>query len=230
VKPTTQKVQLDAKEYKAEVRLGYSTVEDNIEQGSFVDTVRGMLADAIARDMEELLIQGDTASTDIYLATMNGILKQATSNVVDLGVITPQKSHWKNALTTLPNQFLRNKKEMRIYTSTDADIQYRDTLADRGTVGGDRFTFEDVPAVYAGVPIVGVPLFPDNLNAGGGSNETAAVFTHPKNIHVGIWRQIRIEMDRDISAGQIKIVASWRWDMKYDHEPAVVKVIKIKTQ
>ena len=42
-----------------------------------------MLAEAVARDMEEVAINGDTASADPFLATMDGVLKQATSHVVD---------------------------------------------------------------------------------------------------------------------------------------------------
>ncbi len=229
-KPSNTKVQLDAKPYKAEVRLTYGTLEDNIEGESLADTIKNMMAEAIVRDWEDAMINGDTSSTTPFYALQNGILKQATTNVVDSGVIPIARSQLKAALKTLPNEFLPNKREMRFYTSTDAEIDYRDTLADRATVAGDRYVLEDTPALYAGVPLVGIPKFPDNLNAGGGSNETAVIFTHPKNIHVGIWRSIMIERDRDISAGVVRFVARLRMAVKYDHEPAVVKIIKVKTQ
>jgi hypothetical protein len=83
VKPDLSDVELDAKLFKAEVRLSDEVLEDSIERGELRQTIMEMLADAIARDMEEVAINGDTASADPFLATMDGILKQATSNVVD---------------------------------------------------------------------------------------------------------------------------------------------------
>ncbi|MBN2196399.1 MAG: hypothetical protein JW751_26535 [Polyangiaceae bacterium] len=51
---------------------------------------------------------------------------------------------------------------------------------------------------------------------------------NPKNIHVGIWRQIRVESDRDISEGTLKIVATLRFDVKYAEEAGVAKAINVQ--
>lgn len=228
-KPFLGKVQLDAKEMKGEVRLSYSTVEDNIEQGTFVDTVMQMLGERVSLDLEELVIKGDTASSDTYLALFNGMLKAATSNVVDAGVINISRaSHLKAAIKLLPEAALRMKKSMRFYTSTDVETDYRDALADRATMAGDRYVLDDAPVMYGGVPLVGVPLFPNNLNAGGGSNESNVVLTDPKNAHAGIWRQVRLEWEKDIKAGLYVIVVTMRVGFVYEHEPFVVKCIKVK--
>jgi hypothetical protein len=69
-------------------------------------------------------------------------------------------------------------------------------------------------------------LFPENL--GGGTDETVVLFCDPKNITFGIQRSIRLETDKDISAGEIIMVMSTRWDVKYAHEPAVVKATGVK--
>ena len=82
MKPDLSDVELDAKLFKAEVRLSDEVLEDSIERGELRQTIMEMLADAIARDMEDVAINGDTASVDPFLATMDGILKQgrATSS------------------------------------------------------------------------------------------------------------------------------------------------------
>ena len=49
----------------------------------FREEIMEMMAEAISRDMEEVLINGDTLSADPFLAVMDGVLKQATSNIVD---------------------------------------------------------------------------------------------------------------------------------------------------
>ena len=52
--------------------------------------------------------------------------------------------------------------------------------------------------------------------------------TNPKNIHVGIWRQIRIESARDISEGTLEIVATLRFDVKFAEETGVAKAINVQ--
>jgi aconitate hydratase len=100
------------------------------------------------------------------------------------------------------------------------------TLADRATVAGDRLLEDDTPVLYSGVPVQPIPLFPENLGVGG--DQTAILLCNPKNINVGIWRQIRFESDRDISEGTLKIVATLRFDVKFAEEPGVAKAINVQ--
>jgi hypothetical protein len=165
-------------------------------------------------------------SADPFLAVMDGILKQATSNVVDAAAGPISKALLQSMLKTLPSEHLRDKKAMRFLTSVDADLDYRNTLADRATVAGDRLLESDTPVLHGGVPVQPIPLFPENL--GGGSDQTVVVLCNPKNVHVGIWRQIRLESDRDISEGTLKIVATLRFDVKFAEEPGVAKAINVQ--
>jgi len=219
-------VELDAQLFKAEVRLSDEVLEDSIERGELRQTIMEMMAEAISRDMEEVLINGDTVSVDPFLAVMDGVLKQATSNVVDAAGAPISKTLLQSMLKTLPSEHLRDKKAMRFMTSVDADLDYRNTLADRATVAGDRLLESDTPVLHGGVPVQPVPLFPENL--GVGNDQTVIVLCNPKNIHVGIWRQIRLESDRDISEGTLKIVATLRFDVKYAEEPGVAKAINVQ--
>jgi HK97 family phage major capsid protein len=225
-RPDLTEVELDAKLFKAEVRMSDEVLEDSIERGELRQTIMEMMADAIARDMEEVAINGDTASVDTFLATMNGLLKQATSNLVDAAGAPLTKDLLRDMLKTLPSEYLRDKKAMRFLTSVDADLGYRNTLADRATAAGDRLLEDDTPVLYSGVPVQPIPLFPENLGVGG--DRTAILLCNPKNIHVGIWRQIRFESDRDISEGTLKIVATLRFDVKFAEEPGVAKAINVQ--
>jgi len=54
------------------------------------------------------------------------------------------------------------------------------------------------------------------------------VLCNPKNLHVGIWRNIRVESARDISEGTLKIVATLRFDVKFAEEPGVAKAINVQ--
>ncbi|MDP1826646.1 MAG: phage major capsid protein [Archangium sp.] len=225
-RPDLSFLELDARLFKAEVHLSDEVLEDNIERGELRQTILEMIAEAAGRDMEEVIINGDTASADPFLATMDGLLKQTTSHLVDAAATGINKNLLRDLLKSLPSEYLRDKKQMTYLTSVDAELDYRNTLADRATVGGDRFIEEDTPALYSGVPVKPVPLFPENL--GPANNRTVALLCNPKNVHVGIWRQIRLESFRDVSAGVLRVVATLRFDAKFAEEPGVAKLINIQ--
>jgi hypothetical protein len=50
----------------------------------------------------------------------------------------------------------------------------------------------------------------------------------PANMLFGVWRNIRVETDKDISAGVWIMVVTARVDFKFAHEPAVVKTTGIQ--
>jgi len=226
VRPDLSQVELDAKLFKAEVRLSDEVLEDSIERGELRQTIMEMMSEAISRDMEEILINGDTASADTFLAVMDGVIKQATSNVVDAAGAPISKDLLSDMLKTLPSEHLRDKKSMRFLTSVDADLDYRNSLAERATAVGDKFLEGDTPVLYSGVPLQSIPLFPENLGAG--NDQTVVLLCNPKNIHVGIWRQIRVESARDISEGTLKIVATLRFDVRFAEEPGTAKSIQVQ--
>lgn len=223
--PDLSKVELDAKLFKAEVRLSDEVLEDSIERSQLRQTVMQLMAERIALDTDELTANGDTSSADAFLATLDGMRAQATSNVHNAGGVATNKTIFRDMLKTMPSEFLRNKRAMWFFTSVDSDLDYRDALADRGTVLGDRFLEQEAPVMYSGIRLKPVPVFPENL--GGGTNETEMVLTDPKNLNVGIWRRIKVETDKDISEGVLKIVATLRMDVKYSEETAVVKAVGV---
>jgi len=226
-KPTTGKVELDTQLFKAEIRLNNEVLEDSIERGDLRQTIMTLMAERIATDMDEIIVQGDTTSADTFLASFNGLLASITSHTVDNTDQTTTRTLFKNMLKAMPSAFLRNKKSLRFLTSVDSEIDYKDSLADRATANvGDRFVEQDAPAMYSGVPVVSVPLFPENI--GTSTHCTDVVLIDPKNINVGVWRDITIETDKLVSEGVLIIVATMRFDMKLAEETASVKATNVK--
>lgn len=223
--PDLSKVELDAQLFKAEVRLNNEVLEDSIERAELRQTIMQILGDAISRDMEEVALQGDTTSSDSFLAKFDGLLKQVTSHTVDAADTKLNKTIFRDSLRALPSEFLRNKADMRFLTSVDAEIDYRDTLADRIGPIGDKFLEQDAAVTYSGVPVVDLQLMPENI--GTGSHCTDVIFTDPKNINFGVWRQIRIETDKLVSEGVLIIVATLRFDVKLAEETATVKTTNV---
>ncbi len=231
-KPTTEQIVLTTKEVIAEVRLPYDAIEDNIERGNIgtmtdtngtstsggiKDTIMTLIAERAALDLEELALLGDTGSGDAYLAMLDGWLIQSTSNVVDAGGSTIDKTLFKNGLKAMPDQYLRNRSAMIHAVSVDNEIEYRDTLAGRETSLGDANIQGTSPVFGYGVPLSVVSLMP---SANG-------LFTNPLNMIFGIQRQIHIETDKDISARQYIIVLTMRMDFKWEEEEATVKYTNI---
>lgn len=220
-RPDLSKVELDARLFKAEVDLSDEVLEDSIERGTLRNTVMQLMAERSALDIDEVLVNGNTGSTDPFLAQFNGILAQSTSNVVAAGGVPLNKSILRDMIKAMPKPFLRRKRDLVFFTSVDAELDYRDTLADRIGDLSDRALQEDIETRYGAIPVASVPVFPENL--GGGTNETNVVLADPSNIVVGMWRRIKMETDKLVRDGVLIIVASMRFDVKFQHEPAVVK-------
>jgi hypothetical protein len=220
-KPVTDKITLTTKEIIAEVHIPYDVLEDNIERGRLEDTIMALIAERASLDLEELLLLGDTTSADAYLALVDGVLAQATSHVVDYSASMPQitKTVFKAGIKAMPNKYLRNRPALRFYTSPDAHVEYIDSLANRETSLGDtRITdrrFYPAQEVAYGVPVVPAALMPDENY----------LFTWPKNLIMGIQRQIMIESDRDIRARVLIVVLTLRVDMLFEEEDSVVKCL-----
>lgn len=219
-KPTTDKVTLSTSEVIAEVHLPYDVMEDNIERGTLEDTIMSMITERASLDLEELLITGDTASGDSYLALKDGILKQTQSHVVDYadgGGVSVSKAIFKYGIRALPNKYMRNRSALRFFVSPDVEIEFADTLADRATPLGDSKVTGWNPNYVYGIPIIPVALMPDDKY----------ILTHPKNMIMGVQRQIMIETARDIRARVLIVVLTMRLDLKYEEEDAAVKCIGI---
>jgi hypothetical protein len=233
-KATTEQISLLTHEVIAEIRLPYDVIEDNIEGGNvgtfneggnppmaggFRDTIVTLIAERVAIDLEELAIQGDTSSADSYLALTNGYLKLIQSNIVDAGGQQINRTILKNAMKTLPSQYRRNRAALGHFVSTEQEIEYRDTIANRETSMGDS-QLQSTSQVYAaGSPVVGVPLMPGS----------SGILTNPMNLIFGVQRDIMMETDKIITDRVYVIVVTARVAIQIEEELAAVELINLAT-
>ena len=224
--PNLSKVELTAREFIGEVNLSDQVLEENIEQGELRQTIMQLLAPAVGRDLEEVVINGDSGSADPFLAQFDGILAQAQSNIVDAAGAPFSKDLFHDMMRALPPRYRKNKRELRFYTASDGELEYRNTLAERSTSAGDKYLETDTPVLAAGTPIVGIPLFP--ANQGATNDQTSVILTHPKNIVVGVRRKIRIEWERSIRQRAVAIVVTLEAGMTYSEEEGCVKAVNVQ--
>lgn len=226
--PKTSTVDLAAKEVIAEVNITYDTLENNIEKGNLYNTIMRMIAERAALDLEELVVNGDTASTDTYLAVLDGIRKQATEHVVDFANAPVSKEAFKAGIKAMPKKYYRNPRDFRFYTSYNAQVEYMDSIASRQTNLADRALQGGMPTAY-GTPVQGIAMLqgtPDDTDPS--IVKSDVLFTHPKNILFGMSRNIRIEVDRDIRERKFIIVLTAKVDAKFEEPDAVVKIENVQ--
>lgn len=223
-KVTTSKVELDTYEVIAEVNLPYEVLEDNIEGGAidntrFQQTVLEELAKRIRIDIEDVMLNGDTASLDTFLAERDGVLKLATSNIVNNSGAALDAVTFNEMVQALPDKFKRVMNRYKFYTSHNKRLQYMMQVAQRQTglgdavlIGGDGQNFAPF-----GVPLVGAAAMPSGQ----------ALFIDPSNILFGVQRNMRMEFDRDTRERVLIIVFTMRFDFTLEQEDMVVKAINI---
>ena len=227
-KPTTEQITLTTKEVIAEVHLPYDVIEDNIERGNIglatdtggspvggglATTIMTLIAERAALDLEELALLGDSGSGDAYLALTDGWLKRMTSNVVDLSGAAISRGAFTDGMKALPSQYRRNRPALRHFVSHETELDYRETIAQRETTGGDGMTQNLNPVFAAGSPVEGAALMP----------ATNGFLTNPMNLIWGIQRQIHVETDKDIRTREYIIVLTARVDFQLEEELATVR-------
>lgn len=224
VKPDLSQVTLNTKEVIAEINIPYDVIEDNIERGrvdgslqegagGLHQTIVDLIAERASLDLEELLIQGDTANgTDTYLALVDGFLKLMTSNVVNAaGPIS--KDVIKAGVKAMPSRFLRNRAAMQHFISVPNETELRDNYANRQTALGDQHVQGNLPLYVYGSQVKGAALMP----------AANGIFTDPQNLIFGIQRNIMIEYTKDIRSRVFIIVLTARVACAIEEEVACVK-------
>jgi hypothetical protein len=166
-KPQYGKVELWTKETIAETRISYDTLEANIEKGNLRNTIISLLQERIALDLEELVVRGDRDSADPYLAILDGILKKCNKWIIDVtGEEAPRLGQWTRLIRAIPAKYLRDPNAWRIYTNRLVDLAWKNHIASRNTVAGDRFLLQNTNSMALGYEIQPITMMPGGLQAG----------------------------------------------------------------
>lgn len=224
-KPDLGKAQWDAQMFKAEVRLNNAVLEQSIERGNLKQTIMEQLSEAVGRDAEKVLIQGDTGSADPLLAQLDGILVKATTNTVSGGSARTDDDLLDAMLRALPKEFIAEIAEMEFMSSVNAQLDYVKFLQSLGTQLGDKSRVEGGVPKYHKIALEDYTLWPDTGFTG--VDETNVLLAHPKNIDYGIWKKVRIDTGKDTSAGVLIIVVETWFDVIFIEETAVVRAYDV---
>jgi len=225
--PAFDKVNLSSLEIITPFEITFEALEDSIERGDFEDTAISVMAKQTATDLDELAVLGETGSGDSYLAGLDGWRVLADDgHVVDFEGATLDKTGLSAMYRALPDEYKRNHGDLRFYFAPAAIQDWNDTFADRPTAAGDVALTGGVAPPYMGVPLVSVPVIPTNLEGilgyASGPKLSFGLLTLRDNLIFGIYRQIRIDRDKDILRGVNIYVISTRVAVAYEETDAVV--------
>lgn len=228
--PGFDKRTLSVKRTKAVVKIGYHTLKSVIDKGNFVPYLTGLLAKAVKRDMERVIIQGDTTLTaptveEQLLGLMDGIIAQASTNLYDAANSPLTDPLIDELEIALPDQYA-DDPDLCLFTSRKSAIRYRQSRAARATPGGDAQLEKRDPEGHHEIPVIGIPLIPSTL--GNTSNQTVALLCNPKNIMIGVQNDMEIEIDKRPVQGIVYVVFRYAFDVTFQEPLAVVKAYNVK--
>lgn len=228
------KTVLSTKPFKAEAVMSFRMVRNAINRGQFIPTVISLLSKAARRDVERVIIRGDTslpATTPMsrLLRKMNGVLKQATSHVYDAAGAALSQNVMDEMGIAMPTEYYESDQLVYL-SSKNACIRYRRSIANRPTVLGDTQYKSRTNTDHAGTPVISVPLFPEDLTYNSVSAYTSSLLLDPKNIMVGFQTDMEVFQEVQARAGQFVVVMYFDFDVVFRHEPAVVKAINISAR
>jgi hypothetical protein len=240
---STSQVKITPVEMAAQMGYSRKFIEDNIEGEQFSATMRNGLAERIAANLADLMINGDTATVvpslpasptaeqlaaylrARMLKVQNGLRKLATAHTVDYQGARLDRSILKGVVQSLPVQYLNGRYEF--WTATNPVYDYSETLADKQTPAGDRAQEQAMTmrSTYRQINVLGNPLWPSTLGAS--EDRTDMVFFDPKNMIVAIRRQVEFEAWYDPNTSLYNVKATVRLGMKLEEENAIVKAENI---
>ncbi|MDD4291983.1 MAG: P2 family phage major capsid protein [Clostridia bacterium] len=204
---------LTSKEVILPYDITFSFLEENIEGQNAEGKINQMFAKAFGNDNLDLATNGNESLaatiTDAdadglddttglsqndhdFLTANDGWLRLARVDSTVHDYVIPAdptalgwKSVFKNMLKLMPNKWKANTDELVFLVAPDVEVSYRDELGTRNTALGDALLAEKRRASYQGIIVEPMPFMP-------GGNTPSVMLTKPKNLGIGIGRNIRV--------------------------------------
>ena len=210
-KPTTFIVELSTDLLRAEVPVADETFED-VAADDLGGALERTIASRFGYDVEDLLLNGDTASADTYLLQLDGWIKLSkgtgTNTVSATSYGADYDAIFNRMITAMPDRHKRNlEADGRFYVPQRLLEKLREQRAARGTALGDEYLTGKIPVKYQGITVVGVPA----MTITAATPDTAHILLSNKNnLYAGFQRRITFETFRDPREGATSFIVTAR--------------------
>lgn len=208
----------------------FSFLEENIEGNNADAKIQRAFAKQFGNDLLDLAINGDEALaaliTDVdtdglddttglsqndhsFLRQNDGWIKTGLNdNDAHQFVIpntTDYKAVFKSMFKLMPNKWRRDIPNLIFLVSPNVEIEYRSQLGERVTALGDSMVVDRRKAQFNGIDVDPLPYMPDET----------IIFTHAKNLAVGIGRAMRIGRQVQERKRAIEYTVTAKTDAEY---------------
>lgn len=176
---TSAKISLTPREIMVPFEIGDSVKEIGLEGDAIEEHIVKMMATAVANDLEELFITGDSLGPaalesdmldggdtaryvlDSYLKLSDGVLKKSRSgNVYDAGGANIGASVFSAMIRAMPVKFRRNRQLLRWLAAPDLWQLWLERVSTRATAAGDAALSGGAGVNPFGIPGLEVPMMP----------------------------------------------------------------------
>lgn len=248
--PTESFIQYNLEKYRSSFIIKQDFLEDNIEGNRARDTMLNMFAKRMAMDLEYAAIMGDQSlsmgdgqpKVNNLLGANDGVWKILTECVPSCQIIDAQghsvsKYLFHHALTRIPTKYRARQSEYRFLSAMSSADKLRLDLSDRETVLGDGALTNGNSFNPWGVPVVPVPLFPEDISidiTGGSeapdmrSEGSFIILARPSNFVHLIQREIQQETERIAKFDCWQYFWHLKWDVVVENPDEVVIIKNIR--
>jgi HK97 family phage major capsid protein len=213
------RVELATIEVISEARISYEVLEDVIERDEFEKTVLRHTAAKWARDLERIILLGDTAGgyieDEVVLNEFDGVLKLVTSKTVDALQNPPSAAVFGAAIKALTRKY--DSIDAKWYLSHSMATDIRVARSNRETGLGDANLIGTKELPILGRMAKDIAYMPTGT----------VLLGDPRNIILGVQRNISLETDKDISRREHIFVTTGRFAVQLFDEKAMVKITNI---
>jgi hypothetical protein len=204
--PAFAKLSITAKKFRLDWELSSESLEDNVEGAELEDHIARLMATQAGNDLEDIAINGDTASSVPGIDIIDGWRKRAVAgaHVVDHKGETLNRSAFNKALKAMPRKYMARRNGLRFFTGSNAIQDYIFSLqqVENGFVNPESLAAASLnsgvrtegPAGFItgnafGVPVQEVPLFDEARDGDYDTNSgTSGVQVPSTNLnHVDLW-------------------------------------------
>lgn len=241
------KISITTKKVRLDWELSTESLEDNIEGDDLEDHIARMMATQAGIDLEDLAINGDTASADKTLKIFDGWRKLAlngtvdgAAHVIDHGGAPLNRAAANKALKAMPRKYMQRRNQLRFWTGSNLVQDYLYARVEES--GGANFgETSDVvrtegTAGFRAANLFGVPLQEVNLfnetyagTYSGAAGEHGELWlTFPQNLIWGVKREIQVFREFKPKKDSIEYTMFARVGCQIENNDAFVVVSNIK--
>jgi hypothetical protein len=146
--------------------ISYESLLENIEKKEYQPRLTADFMQKAAYDISDLAVNGDTGSADTFYQKINGFYKRADNGyIIDANGNTISRDVFYAGFRGLPKEVRRKKSQLRWFTNTLLQTDWREVYGDRATMGGDAAT-TGMTFSPDGIPIVTCDEMADDLSVG----------------------------------------------------------------